>query len=72
MFTGWQIDFSQDYQRRMPMKIVAVAGILSIAAANKLYFTGRQEFVWALRAEAAAAVALLALTAFLTATGPEM
>ena len=72
VFTGWQIDFSQDYQRRMLMKIVAVAGILSIAAANKLYFTGRREFVWALRAEAAAAVALLALTAFLTATGPEM
>ena len=72
VFTGWQIDFSQDYQRRMLMKIVAVTGILSIAAANKLYFTGRREFVWAPRAEAAAAVALLALTAFLTATGPEM
>ena len=72
VFTGWQIDFSQDYQRRMLMKIVAVAVILSIAAANKLFFTGRPGFIWALRVEAVVALGLLALTAFLTATGPKM
>jgi len=72
LFTGWEIDLSQDYQRRMLMKILAVAAILSTAAANKLYFTGRSGFVWALRAEAVVALVLLALTAFLTATGPQM
>ncbi|MGB1157082.1 MAG: hypothetical protein ACPG42_09725 [Alphaproteobacteria bacterium] len=72
VFTGWQLDLSQDYQRRMAFKLVAVAGILSIAAANKLYFTGRPGFVWSLRVEALVAVALLMLTAFLTATGPKM
>ena len=72
VFTGWNIDFSQDYHQRMLMKVVAVAAILSIAAANKLYFTGRPGFVWALRAEAVVALVLLAFTAFLTATGPKM
>lgn len=72
LFTSWQLDLSQDYQRRMLMKIVAVVAILSIAAANKLYFTGRPGFVWALRVEAFVALAVLALTAFLTATGPDM
>ena len=72
LFTGWEIDLSQDYHRRMLMKIAAVTGILFIAAANKLYFTGRSGFVWALRAEALVALILLALTAFLTATGPKM
>ncbi len=72
LFTGWEIDFSQEYHRRMLMKIAAVAAILFIAAANKLYFTGRSGFVWALRTEAVAALTLLALTAYLTATGPKM
>ena len=71
-FTGWQIDLSGDYQRRMVIKLVAVAGILAIAAANKLYFTGKPAFVWALRTETGIALTVLALTAFLTATGPDM
>lgn len=72
LFTGWQIDFSQDYQRRMALKLLAVAATLGLAAANKLWFTGRPGFIWALGAEAVLAVSLIGLTAYLTATGPDM
>lgn len=72
IFTGWQVDLSEDYQRRMILKLVAVAAILALAAANKLYFTSRPGLVWSLRIEALVALSLLALTAFLTATGPSL
>lgn len=71
-FTGWRLDLSQDYQRQMLVKLVAVAAILAIAAGNKLWLTGRSGLVWALRVEALVAAGLLVLTALLTATGPEM
>lgn len=71
-FTGWTIDLSLDYHRRMILKLFAVGGILALAAANKLYFTGKPGFVWALRAETAVALTILALTALLTSTGPDM
>lgn len=71
-FTGWKIDLSQDYQRSMILKLLAVSGLLLIAAANKLYFTGKPGFIWALRLETLVAVSVLVLTTLLTATGPDM
>ena len=71
-FTGWKIDLSQDYQRSMILKLLAVSGLLLIAAANKLYFTGKPGFIWALRLETLVAASVLVLTTLLTATGPDM
>ena len=71
-FTGWNIDLSQDYQRNMLLKLFAVSGLLLIAAANKLYFTGKPTFIWALRVETLVAAIVLILTTLLTATGPDM
>ena len=71
-FTGWKIDLGQDYQRTMLFKLFAVSGLLVIAAANKLYFTGKPAFIWALRVETLVAGAVLVLTTLLTATGPDM
>ena len=72
LFTGWRLDLTQAYQQRMVIKLIAVSGILALAAANKLLLNGRLGFLWALRVEAALAVSILALTAWLTATGPDM
>lgn len=71
-FTGWKIDLGQDYQRNMLLKLFAVSGLLAIAAANKLYFTGKPAFIWALRLEILVATVVLALTTLLTAIGPDM
>ena len=72
LFTSWEVDLSQDYQRRMVMKLIAVAVILAIAAGNKLWLSGRPAFVWSLRAEGLVAAIVLFLTANLTSTGPDM
>jgi len=72
LFSGWRLDLTQAYQQRMAIKLIAVSGILALAAANKLLLTGRPGFLWALRVEAVFALGILALTAWLTATGPDM
>lgn len=70
VLNGWRLDFTDPYQRRMALKVLAVTSVLGLAALNKLWLTGKPGLVWSLRIETLAALGVLVATAWLTATGP--
>lgn len=70
--TEFQLDGNDLYQQRMGLKILGVVCVLTLAAMNKLWLTGKPGLAWSLRIETLAASAVLMATAWLTSTGPGM
>jgi putative copper resistance protein D len=80
IITGVQLNVDSDYQQRFLVKLLLVAGLLSIAAWNKLRLTpllrrdpqsGAARLRGSIRLEIAVALSILAATAWITSTAPD-
>lgn len=80
LLTGARPDAANPYQQRFAVKLLLVAGLLAIAASNKLRLTpllmrddraGRTRLAASIRVEILVAACVLAATAWATATSPE-
>jgi putative copper resistance protein D len=79
IITGVQLNVDSGYQQRFLVKLLLVAGLLSIAAWNKLRLTpllrrdpqsGAARLRGSIRLEIAVALSILAATAWITSTAP--
>ncbi len=80
IITGVQLNVDSDYQQRFLVKLLLVAGLLSLAAWNKLRLTpllrrdpqsGAARLRGSIRLEIAVALSILAATAWITSTAPD-
>ncbi len=80
IITGVQLNVDSGYQQRFLVKLLLVAGLLSIAAWNKLRLTpllrrdpqsGAARLRGSIRLEIAVALSILAATAWITSTAPD-
>jgi putative copper export protein len=80
IITGVQLNVYSDYQQRFLVKLLLVAGLLSLAAWNKLRLTpllrrdpqsGAARLRGSIRLEIAVALSILAATAWITSTAPD-
>jgi putative copper export protein len=80
IITGVQLNVDSDYQQRFLVKLLLVAGLLSLAVWNKLRLTpllrrdpqsGAARLRGSIRLEIAVALSILAATAWITSTAPD-